>query len=191
MNANGELDSWRVLWQAEVDAPSAADLRDRIARETRRKKILLIAPISVTLAIGGWVISRAMASARSEDVVLALETWLFIGIIWIGSLWIERGTWRPLADTTRGFVDLSIRRCQSIITGLRFATILYLAQLAFILSWQLRDPSIAPEAILMSRPMILIGWAGVPGFLAFAVWFSRKKRQELVTLVDLQRQLAE
>jgi hypothetical protein len=188
MNMNEELDSWRVLWQAEPEAPSASDLGDRVARETRLKKI---APVGVTVLIGGWIAFRAIASPRWEDVGLAIETWLFIATVWTGSLWLDRGTWRPVTNTTRGFVDVSIRRCQSAIAGLRFAAVLYLAQLAFIIYWKLRFTAVTAEALAASWPVVALGWLGVPLFFAWAVWLARRKRSELQALLELRRQLAE
>ena len=59
MNSNAELDAWRLLWQAEPEQPSADDLRDRVARETRRRTRASIVPILITVVIGGWVLARA------------------------------------------------------------------------------------------------------------------------------------
>jgi hypothetical protein len=191
MNMNEELDSWRALWQTPPEAPSVADLRDRVRREARQRKVALVAPIAVTIIIGGWISSRAIASARWEDVALALETWLFIAVTWTGSLWLGRGTWRPATNTTRGFVDLSIRGCESVIAGLRFGAVLYLAQLAIILYWKLRFTSVSAEELIASWPVVAIGWLGVPLFFAGGVWLNRKKQAELRALLELRRQLTD
>jgi hypothetical protein len=191
MNPQVELEAWRLLWQSQPGGEAAADLRERVARETRRKKVLLICPVLVTISIGGWTALRAIASARFEDVVLAIETWLFIVVIWVGALWLERGTWRPLGDTTAAFLDLSIRRCQSALAGVRFAGVVYIVQLAVILIWQLRYSPTGPALILSSWPLVVLGWLGVPAYVAFGVWFSRGKRGELRHLLNLRRQLRE
>jgi hypothetical protein len=191
MSSNAELDTWRMLWQERLEAPAAADLRDRVARETRRKRIEMAGSILVTILIGGWVIARAIASGKLHDVALAVESWIFIAVIWIGALWIDRGNWRPLADTTTGFVELTIRRCRSALAGVRFGLYLYLAQLAFILFWQFRYSGTEPAVLLTSWPVILLGWLGVPLLIAFAVWFTRRKRAELTRLLDVQRQLTD
>lgn len=191
MNMNEELESWRALWQTPPEAPSVADLRDRVRRDTRQRKIALVAPVAVTIVIGGWISSRAIASARWEDVALALETWLFIAATWTGSLWLGRGTWQPVTNTTRGFVDLSIRRCQSAIAGLRFAAVLYLGQLAVIIYWKLRFTSVTAEALAASWPVVAIGWLGVPLFFAGSVWLTRRRQAELRALLELRRQLTD
>ena len=191
MNPHIEMEAWRLLWRAQSDGRAAADLRERVARETRRKRVVLIWPVIVTIAIGGGTAWRANVSAHFEDVLLAMETWAFIAVIWTGALWLERGTWRPLGDTTAAFVDLSIRRCQSALAGVRFAGVVYVVQLVIILLWQFRYAPSGPALILISWPVVVLGWLGVPGFAAFGVWFSRRKRAELRHLLDLRRQLRE
>ncbi len=158
MNTNAEIDTWRRLWQTQSDALAPADLRDRIAREIRRQKVALIAPVLVTLVIGGVVVARAIASPQLDNVVMAVEAWLYIAAIWAGSLWISRGTRRPLADTTLAFIELSIRRCRSILSGLRFGAFMYIAQLLVMLLLRHRYSGLSWDAILGSWPVSC--WAG-------------------------------
>ena len=66
------------------------------------------------------------------DVLLAIETWIFIVVIWAGSLWIARGTWRPLADTTAAFVEVSIRRREANLRGATFGACAYVVQVVFV-----------------------------------------------------------
>jgi hypothetical protein len=191
MKANVELETWRRLWHEQSSRPVSADLRDRVARETRLKKLGLIGSTSVTVLIGGWITLRAISSARPEDVALAVETWLFIAVVWTGALWIDRGTWRPLAQTTTAFVDLSIRRCESTLSALRFGLFLYIGQLAILLAWQSRYSSMAPAALWTSWPVVLLGWIGAPAVCAFAIWYTRRKKSELAQLLAMRRQLSE
>jgi hypothetical protein len=186
MKTNAELDTWRLLWQARADRPNAADLRDRVERETRRRRIALIVPVLVTIIIGGWTVLRAMASPEVDNIVLAVETWLFISVIWAGSLWIDRGTWRPLANTTAAFVDVSIRRCRSTLSALRFGALVYVAQFVFVFFWK---SSMGLAALFTSWPVVVLGWVGGPVLVAFGSWYARKKRTELGRLLDLRRQL--
>jgi hypothetical protein len=190
MNPDLDLDTWRSLWQAGSDGPAAADLRDRVARETRRRTVALIAPVLVTVGIGGWTAGRAILAPDIEHVVLAVETWLFIGLIWAGSLWIDRGTWRPLGDTTAAFVEISIRRCRSTLNGLRFGAVMYAAQFLFLLLWRRHYLSLDWPTVLTSWPVILLGWVGGPILWWGAVWYRRRKAAELEQLIDLRRQLS-
>jgi hypothetical protein len=190
MNANVELETWRALWRTQSDGPAASDLRDRVARETRRRHLGLVLPVAVTAVIGSWVISRAVASAAFDDVVVAIETWLFVAVMWFGALWIDRGNWRPLVNTMTGFVELSIRRRRSTLAGLRFAAAMYIAQLAFLVFWKLlSSPSM--QDVLTAWPVVVLGWIGTPAFLAFASWYGRRVRAELGRLEDLRTSLAD
>jgi hypothetical protein len=187
MNANVDIDAWRQLWQASADGPGAADLRDRVARETRRQKIAMIGPVLVTIVIGGWTLLRGYASPGFDNVLLAVETWLFIAVAWLGGLWIDRGTWRPLSDSTSAFIDISIRRCEAALRGLKFLAVMYVVQLAFVLFWKLQFSSIGFAELMTSWPVIVLGWIAGPALFGFVVWYDRAKRAELSYLLDLRR----
>ncbi len=189
MNTDIDLDVWSGQWRTQSDAPSAAELEDRVTRQTRWMKVGLLAPVLVTLVIGGGVAAGARRAATPEAVVLTVEVWLFILITWVGSLWIARGTWRPLGETTAAFVGLSIRRCQSNLRGVQFGALLYIGELLFMVAWHLRYSSIRNEALLTSWPVVVLGWIGAPALLGFLVWFTRRRRSELAYLMDMQRQL--
>ena len=157
---------------------------------TRARIMLgLIAPILVTVGIGGWIALRALRSGQMTDAVLAVESWLFILVVWAGCLWIGRGTWRPLADTTAAFIDISIRRCRSNLRAASFGAWLYVCQLLFVMLWRFFSSAIELTALLTSWPVVLLGWVGVPVFFASRSWFMRAQRAELDRLLDLDRQL--
>jgi hypothetical protein len=193
MSTDVELENWRRQWQSAAQPAARADaieqLRRRVLRETRRLKLNLIWPILVTIVIGGAMIWRALRSGQSLDAWLAVETWIFIAVIWAGSLWIARGTWRPLADTTTAFVDLSIRRREANFRGAIFGLCLYVVQVGFIvLALGPASPG-GMVGLLTSGFMIVAGWIGVPFGLAVLYWFRRQQRRELERLHELKRQL--
>jgi hypothetical protein len=152
-------------------------------------KIGLIAPILVTIGIGGGFTALALMPATAIDVVLVAEVWFFILVTWAGSLWIARGTWSPLAETTAAFVDVSIRRCRSNVRAASFGAWLYIGQLLFILLWKFYTTSIEPVALLTAWPVVLIGWVGLPAFFAWKSWFARRQRVKLEHFLELERQL--
>lgn len=193
MNTDVELESWRRQWQSRaddgIDAGAADRLRHRVLRETRSLKLNLAWPILVTLVVGGWITERALRTGQTLDVVLAIEGWIFIVVIWTGCLWIARGTWRPLADTTAAFVDISIRRREANLRGLTFGACLYVAQLAFaVLALGATSPA-GIVGVLTSSYMIVVGWIGVPCGLIALLWFRRRQRADLERLRELKRQL--
>jgi len=189
MNPHTDLEAWRLLWQAEPKRPLAEELRARVARETRLRTLTLMTAVLITVVIGGWTLARAAASGAFEDVVLAVNTWLFSAGVWTMALWTDRGTWRPLGNTTAAFLDLSIRRCRSSLTALRLALLLYPVQLAAVTSWKLSFSDTDAMTLLASWPFVILGWLGMPAMVAFYAWFSTRKRAELARLVDLREQV--
>lgn len=191
MNADAELIAWRRQWQSRAEPPRVADLKARVMRETRHLKFWLAIPVLVTLGIGGGVLYRARESNDQGSLDTAIQTWIFIAVVWTISLWLARGTWRPDANTTAAFVDLGIRRCRSYLMAVPIAAILYLAQLSWLLVQAIHVRGVPAAVILTSSAMILTGWFGGPVLTAFLWWFYRRKRKELEYLLDVKRQLSE
>ncbi|HLF12914.1 MAG TPA: hypothetical protein VJA26_17065, partial [Gammaproteobacteria bacterium] len=180
---------WRTEANARNDVGFAEDFRRRVTRESRLIRIGLIAPILVTIGFGGGFIARALTLASPADVMLAAEVWFFILVTWAGCLWIARGTWRPLAETTAAFIDISIRRCRSNLRGASFGAWLYVCQLLFVVLWKFYSSSIELTVLLTAWPVILLGWLGLPAFFALRFWFVRRQRAELDRLLELEHEL--
>jgi hypothetical protein len=189
-----ELERWRRQWQAEpaASAPRADEaerLRQRVLRETRWAKLGLIAPIWVTVGVGGGMTLLALRGEHPLHAALAIETWVFIAVIWAGCLWIARGTWRPLADTTAAFVDISIRRRTANLRGATFGVCLYVFQLLIMKLIVGRMTSESLGDSLTSPHMIIFGWIGLPIVCAALYRFRRRQGAELERLLELRRQL--
>ncbi len=193
MSTDVELEKWRRHWQGgPADAPRADDverLRRHVVRETRLIKLGMIAPVMVTVLIGGGAVLRALRSGEAIDVVLAVENWIFIIALWVGCLAIARGTWRPLADTTAAFVDLSIRRREANLRGATFGAWCYVLQFLIVTVVMSIATSVEAVAVLTSWPVIVLGWVGVPSVFAALYWYRRRQRPELARLRELKRQL--
>jgi hypothetical protein len=191
MSSGTEFAQWQRQWQAGTrnDNEAADALKRRATRDSRLQTLGLVAPILVTILIGGGVIAVALRSASPADVLLAAETWVFILVTWVGSLRIARGTWRPLAETTAAFVDISIRRRRSNLRAASFGAWLYVCQLLFVVLWKLVDSGSGLAALLTSWPVIVLGWVGVPVFFAARSWFIRAQRAELGRLLELDGQI--
>ena len=193
MNCDAEFAVLSRKWQARSDAQDnarlAQDLKHKVTRESRLMKIWLSAPILVTIGVGGVFIARTRTFTSVPDIVLAAEVWIFILVTWIGCLWLARGTWRPLGETTAAFVDLSIRRCRSNLRGVAFGAWLYIAQVLFMLLWSFYSTSVELTVLLTTWPVILLGWLGLPMVFAGKAWFVRRQRAKLDHFLELQRQL--
>jgi hypothetical protein len=191
MNENVDVDRWQRLWQSRADGPDASDLYDRIVRESRRRQVALIGPVLVTVAIGGMVLMRALTSRTAFDIAVAIETWLFIAVVWAISVRIDRHHWRPLGNTTAAFVDLSIHRCEGDLEGLRVALVLWVVQLIALTALRQYFAPVSLFELLTAWPVMILGWFGLPALVTGVRWYGRRKRDELRRLIELRRQLVE
>ncbi len=191
MNVDLELDGWRQQWQQQPAQPTAAALKESVLRETQRLKVMMLAPVAVTVGIGGWVLLRAWLAPAAGAVALAIGVWSYIALAWAGSLWIARGTWRPRAETTAAFLQLAIGRCESALRSVPFAIALYAFELAFVCLWTVRNGMSTAAEMATTPSMIVMGWLGGPLFVVLMLWYARRKQAELRRLRELQRQFEE
>lgn len=197
MNDDAQIAAWRRQWQS---GPQLGDtwreeerLKQRIDRQSRLLRLGLIPPLLVTIGVGGYISMRAVTSGEPTDILLAVEGWIFITVMWVSSLWFARGTWRPLGQTTAAFVDLATRRCQSSLKASRMGMWVYAGQLVTVCFLVSAMEEYPPRAIplLISWPVILIGWIGLPSYVLWMRWFERAKRTELARLLEMKRQLTD
>jgi hypothetical protein len=186
-----ELEVWRRQWQAQ---PSVTlELIRRVERETvylRHERLGLLAPG----AVGVGTIILAVVTRQAVAILLAVGTWLFIGI----GAWFmannRRGVWAPAAETTDAYVELSIERCRRTLKYYRFNRVLAVFLTAFVLvaDYQLLKGLGALEttgsswtvagAFLLSIAMVVLAMSAEDK--------KRKKTEtELAYLLNLQRQI--
>jgi hypothetical protein len=154
-------------------------------------KIAMAGPVLVTVVAGGSTLVTALTHRRPADIALAIGVWSFIAAVWLGALWIARGTWRPLAATTDAFLRLSIRRCRSVLGAIHFGAALYAVGFLGILAWKYYYLSASLSAVLTSWQVALFGGLVTPVLFCTLFFLAKRKRSELASLLDLQRQLEE
>jgi len=193
MKEHFELEELREDWQSTAAgtnaSPGIAALRRQVRRETRNMRGSLVAPLVVSLVIGGRMLALAVRSGDYDHMIFAVETWLFVAVMWLGCAWIARGTWDLLGESTADFVALSLRRARSRIIGAVFGGIMYLAQLVFIVSWKTLYTPQALGDVATSWPVVALGWIGFPAYIAWSLWFTRAQRREIERLSVVQAAL--
>ena len=151
----------------------------------------LIVPVFTTIGIGSLFTVPAIHSNDADAVGLAASVWIILAITWGFVLWNSAGSWRPEAQTTAAFLDLSIRRCLRAIRAIVFGAVLYVAELAFCFTWILRHqrgPHRETLAALVTSWPIAVVWLATPVFGVFIVRYWRLKQRQLRTLEALRRQ---
>ncbi len=193
MNMDAELDLWREQWKSPSGMAVPADLRKRVARQSRAMRIMLVSDILVTVLIGGGATAWLIQAPRTETVVLAVAVWLFIAAAWIFGMSNRKGAWSPAASSTSAYLDLSLRRCRANLRAVRFGAVLYFAEIVFSLSWVYHDLSQReplPAGSFLTSTLVLIVWLCTGIFVVGLIWFWRRKRAELKYLLDMKSQLA-
>jgi hypothetical protein len=179
MNPDTELEQWRGAWQSETAVP--ADLRRRVARQSRFMRIMLAGDILVTVVIGGGATLLAARSPRLDMLLLAGATWLFIAIAWVFRLVVSRGLWSPPAMDTGAFVELLIRGCRAKLAATWFGGGLFICEIAFCFTWihghSWQGPGLSTWLIVVAISI---------AFFAFLAWYRRRKRAELAWLLGLR-----
>jgi hypothetical protein len=190
MDADLELDTWRRHWQAgPAVLPS---LKQRVERETRAMRRLVIGEIVVTIVFGGGSLAWAALSLRTDVFVLALGVWAFIAIAWMISFLLRRGAWTPVTATTTAFVELSILRCRRRRESIVAQAALYVMILGFDLAWIYATRPASSERSVVSfltSGEIAWVWALTAALGAAAIGQRRKLARELETLMNLRPQI--
>ena len=131
MNLDTELESWKQEWREPSGAlPDAKldDLKRKIKKQDRRTAIAIVT-VCVCLAIStfaAWRLRTAFLEGLASGIWFASLT--------VGAYaWsVKRGTWKPTAETTAAYIELSYKRAVARARTARFifwmivvATILY------------------------------------------------------------------
>jgi hypothetical protein len=181
-----ELEGWQRQWQAQEVVPT--DLARAVEAGTRNIRRGLIGEIVVTIVMGGGGLGWAIVSRRPDVIVLAIAIWILIGIAWIISTLLRRGTWQPVTATTTAFVEVSILRCERSLQAIWMQAVLYLVILVFDFVWLYNYRAESSVLEFLLRPAVVIVLTIVtPALAAVAVWHRRRLRRELTNLLRLRR----
>lgn len=166
MTVDTELEAWQRDWRAQAEP--LPQLKRQIKRQNLRM-VAAVTVISVCLAL-----SAAAAIWRQSSFMAGLATGIWVACLSVGAYtWrVRRGAWKPAAQTTLGYAELSYKRAVAKLKTLRFsfwflvgAIVLY----AFVAAWDWRS-------FRVSRGIILAAIVAE----AFALKrYGRRKQQEV------------
>jgi hypothetical protein len=192
MNAQPDLGALKQQWQsAAPPLPDIAALRERVSADTKAHWRALFLVMSLTVLILVASLGYAISSADPAAWLSFGFSTLFATLVWSVALWMSRGTWRPRDDTIAGALELSIRRCRSMILAAPVGIALYLVGLVGSLAWKDRLFGVDWSTMLDTPAMIVAGWIGAPLYAAGMLWNAHRQRARLKVLLELQRQLSD
>jgi hypothetical protein len=192
MNAQPDFGSLKRQWQsAAPPLPDIAALRGRVEADTRAHWRALLMVLALTALILAGSLTFALRSGEPGAWLSFGFSMIFASLVWSVALFMSRGTWRPRDDTIAACLELSIRRCRSMVLAAPVGIALYVVGLAGSLLWKDRLFGVDWPGVLGTPAMILAGWIGAPLYAAGMIWNARRQRARLKMLLELKRQLVE
>lgn len=203
MQKNGlkqaEWDRWAVAWRSGDDRDDAArdprwraDILRSVRRQTRLMALGVVAQLAIAAGFSALAVHLVSGEPGPFEWVTAIAIWSLVLIALGAAASGERGLWRPAGDSTRDFVDLSLRRVRDRLRNLRWGVYLLILEIAFFVPWIWWMVGSKPPATVTWA-----GWAGPYGLLAllvgvFAVAIAvlrRRALRRLRWLEALEREL--
>ncbi len=134
---DNELRDWMSDWQG--DPEPAPEVRDAIHRRVQRKSLRMALATAFEIVFALAMLAFVTWSALREPTPINAGAMAVLAllILWATgvSLWYLRGTWRPSAETTSAFIDLSLLRCQRRLRAVRAGWWLLALELAVMIPW--------------------------------------------------------
>lgn len=126
MTVDTELETWRREWQSQTEP------LPKLKKKIRRQNLRDIAGITLLCACLAFSTTEALRTRTSFMVGLAAGLW-FTGLF-LGSYnwWVRRGTWKPEAQTTLAYLELSYKRAVAKARTIRLSIYVCLAAIVVL-----------------------------------------------------------
>jgi hypothetical protein len=173
-----EIQSWQREWRDQTDP--LPDLKKKI----KRQNLHLVASVFLLCACLAVSTTEAIRTRNSLIAGFAVGVW-FAGLV-AGTYawWVRRGTWKPAAQTTLAYLQLSHQRAVARVRTIRFsfyfllvATVLYVIPVVWY--W---------KSFSYRAPLIL---AAMVAELFFFRYLARRKQREIEETKKLVEQARE
>jgi hypothetical protein len=184
--ADSEL-QWQELsgaWSAAPSTPVTGvdELRRRSARHRRRQALVVAGEIALVIAFAALTAMVVAGGVEAWHVVWLASLWGFTAVALAFGWWNRRATWRASADSVDAFVRLARLRAERGLRSLRFALVLFAAEVVVVVAQLLWFERLVPWAlaVLGAAGVALLGWCVVAG---------RRLRGELARIAAFEGEL--
>jgi hypothetical protein len=115
MKLDSELESWQQEWRAQTQPLPA--LKRKIRRQNLRT-VAAVVTICLCFAASAIAAFRYHSSLMAGGAAGISFAGLFLGAY---AWWVQRGAWKPTAQTTLAYTELCYKRAVAKVRILRFA----------------------------------------------------------------------
>ena len=166
MTVDTEIETWRREWQ------SGTEPLPKLKKKIQRQNLRTIAGVAVMCVCLAFSTTEAWRTRSSFMEGLAAGLWftsLFLGSY---GWWVRRGTWKPAAQTTQAYLELTYKRAVAKARTIRLS---FYVALAVTVVW-------APFLAWNWRTLHGTGALILAAFVAELFFFrhlGRRKKQEI------------
>jgi hypothetical protein len=169
VNIDTELETWKREWRDQSEP--VPDLT-RLKRKIRRQNVRVFASAATIVAC--IVVSTVAAFWTRSSYIYGLATGLWMTALIVGGYdwWVRRGTWKPEAQTTLAYLNLSYKRAVAKARTIRFSFYFLLTFMVFFAAFSLWDR----KSFHLRAGIVLVALVIELFFLSH---FGRRKRLEM------------
>jgi hypothetical protein len=176
--ADTELEAWRQEWHGQ------AEVLPELKRKVRRQNVRAIACIAAILAC--LIVSTAVALRSHSLFADGLATGIWFASLAIGGYawWVHRNAWKPMAQTTLAYAELTHKRAFAKAQTLRASVYMLLVTVAGMVGaivWGWRSVHVRDVVILAALIAELF-------FLKNREQRKRQEAEETRKLIDQMRE---
>jgi len=184
-----ELERWKEEWRAETGP--LPTLTQKVRRQTLWMSVGWVVAVPAFVLGLAYFAKLVVRVSSPDNIALTAFVWVGMPLAIAFSVWNQIGTWRPDAQTTRAYAELSYKRARSELSGLRFAFyVLYVEVFLlacviwiFRVKWILHASPTDRFARLVVLPVVVLGmWI-------FMIWLRRRRTIRLAEAKSFLEQL--
>ena len=178
MKTDLELESWRQEWRDQTEP--LPQLKKKIRRQNLRTAAAVIAIVCIA------ALSTVEALRTHSSLVAGFAVGLVVASVCVGSFawWVRRGAWKPAAQTTLAYAELSYKRAVSRARTLNFAfyfLLITVVLFAAFSAWNWRNLHVRDGAVLAALVLELF----------FLRHYEKRKRREIEETTKLIENIQE
>ncbi|MFD1217073.1 hypothetical protein [Microbulbifer celer] len=177
IGGHGENDGLQALadiWQqTPVAVPVPEVIRARIRQQERRMRVFAVLEWAGSIAVGIGGVYLMMNSGMRDAPWRALLVLVLLTLAMAFSVSNRQGVWDPLEESIRGYLDLARLRLVRKRRMLRFAWLLFVAELGIFAVWQWLSQFGWLEPIFVGDGKSAISWILIfaLGMATWSVWY--------------------